>query len=46
VATGNPGCQLQIKALLNEAGHPLPVMHYMELLDASISGTQLPGKRN
>ena len=46
VATGNPGCQLQIKALLNEAGRPLPVMHYMELLDASISGTQLPGKRS
>ncbi len=46
VATGNPGCQLQIAALLNEAGSPLPVMHYMELLDASISGTQLPGKRN
>ncbi|MGB8770533.1 MAG: glycolate oxidase subunit GlcF [Candidatus Korobacteraceae bacterium] len=46
VATGNPGCQLQIKALLNEAGHPLPVMHYMELLDASISGTQLPEKRS
>jgi glycolate oxidase iron-sulfur subunit len=46
VATGNPGCQLQIKALLNEAGHRLPVMHYMELLDASISGNQLPGKRN
>jgi len=38
VATGNPGCQLQINALLNEKGHPLPVMHYMELLDASISG--------
>ncbi len=38
VATGNPGCQLQISALLNEKGHPLPVMHYMELLDASISG--------
>ncbi len=46
VATGNPGCQLQIGALLNEAGRPLPVMHYMELLDASISGDQLPGKRN
>jgi glycolate oxidase iron-sulfur subunit len=45
VVTGNPGCQLQITALLNEAGRPLPVMHYMELLDASISGTQLPGKR-
>ena len=39
VATGNPGCQLQISALLNEKGHPLPVKHYMELLDASISGT-------
>jgi len=38
VATGNPGCQLQISALLNEKGHPLPVKHYMELLDASISG--------
>jgi len=39
VATGNPGCQLQISALLNEKGHPLPVLHYMELLDASISAT-------
>jgi glycolate oxidase iron-sulfur subunit len=46
VATGNPGCQLQIGELLNEAGRPLPVMHYMELLDASISGAQPPGKRN
>jgi glycolate oxidase iron-sulfur subunit len=46
VATGNPGCQLQIQALLNETGRPLPVMHYMELLDASIAGTQLPGKRH
>ncbi len=46
VATGNPGCQLQIGALLNEAGHRLPVLHYMELLDASISGAQLPGKRD
>jgi glycolate oxidase iron-sulfur subunit len=39
VATGNPGCQLQISALLNEKGHPLPVKHYIELLDASICGT-------
>jgi glycolate oxidase iron-sulfur subunit len=46
VTTGNPGCQLQLTALLNESGHPLPVLHYMELLDASISGTQLLGKRN
>jgi len=43
VATGNAGCQLQINAMLNEKGHPLPVMHYMELLDASIRGTRLPG---
>ncbi|HUI84891.1 MAG TPA: glycolate oxidase subunit GlcF [Candidatus Binatia bacterium] len=42
VATGNPGCQLQISALLNQAGHPLPVLHYMELLDASISGSKPP----
>ncbi len=37
VVTANPGCQLQIGALLNEKGSPLPVMHYIELLDASIS---------
>lgn len=43
VATGNPGCQLQISALLNEKGKPMPVMHYMELLDASITGNKLPG---
>ncbi len=43
VATGNAGCQLQITAMLNEKGHRLPVMHYMELLDASIHGTRLPG---
>jgi glycolate oxidase iron-sulfur subunit len=40
VATGNPGCQLQIGALLNEKGSPLPVMHYIELLDASISAAK------
>jgi glycolate dehydrogenase iron-sulfur subunit len=43
VATGNPGCQLQITALLNEKGRPLPVMHYMELLDASIRGAAIQG---
>lgn len=40
VTTGNPGCQLQLSSLLNEKGHALPVLHYMELLDASISGTK------
>jgi glycolate oxidase iron-sulfur subunit len=41
VATGNVGCQLQIGALLKEQQHPMPVLHYIELLDASISGTKL-----
>jgi len=41
VATGNVGCQLQISALLKEKGASLPVMHYIELLDASISGTKI-----
>ena len=41
VVTGNPGCQLQISALLSEKGRPLPVMHYMELLDASIRGAAI-----
>jgi len=36
VATGNPGCQLQLNFLLNDRGHPLPVLHYVQLLDASI----------
>lgn len=40
VATANPGCQLQLGALLNEKGHPLPVKHYIELLDASIAAAK------
>ena len=46
VATGNPGCQLQISSVLNEKGQPLPVMHYMELLDQSISGNGSLHARN
>jgi glycolate oxidase iron-sulfur subunit len=41
VATGNIGCQLQIGALLNEMGRPVPVVHFVELLDASISGGKI-----
>ncbi|MGZ4821203.1 MAG: glycolate oxidase subunit GlcF [Terriglobales bacterium] len=41
VATGNVGCQLQLGALLNETGHPVPVVHFVELLDASISGGKI-----
>jgi glycolate oxidase iron-sulfur subunit len=46
VATGNPGCQLQISSLLNEKGQPLRVLHYMELLDQSISGNGSAHTRN
>jgi len=38
VVTGNPGCTLQIAAALEGAGTPLPVLHTIELLDASIRG--------
>ncbi len=35
VATGNPGCQMQIGAALRLADHPLPVVHPVELLAES-----------
>lgn len=35
VATGNPGCQMQIGAGLRIAGRPLPVVHPIELLAES-----------
>lgn len=38
VVTGNPGCLLQIRTALQRAGRPLPVLHTVELLDASIRG--------
>jgi glycolate oxidase iron-sulfur subunit len=44
VVTGNPGCQLQMTALLNQKGHPLPVMHYIQLLDTSISAAKILAK--
>lgn len=38
VATGNPGCQLQIQASLERTGQKTPVVHTIQLLDASIRG--------
>jgi glycolate oxidase iron-sulfur subunit len=38
VATGNPGCQLQIGAALKRQGQAVPVVHTIQLLDASIRG--------
>jgi glycolate oxidase iron-sulfur subunit len=37
VVSSNPGCLLQIRAGLERAGRPMPVLHMVELLDASIS---------
>jgi glycolate oxidase iron-sulfur subunit len=41
VATGNPGCLLQIQSALARAGKPVPVVHTMQVLDASIRGKPL-----
>jgi glycolate oxidase iron-sulfur subunit len=41
VATGNPGCLLQLQSSLARQGHPTPVVHTIQLLDAAIRGTQL-----
>jgi glycolate oxidase iron-sulfur subunit len=38
VATSNPGCILQIQAAFRAAGHAFPVLHVVELVDASIRG--------
>ena len=41
VATGNPGCILQISAALRRAGSRVRVVHTVEVLDAAIRGTRL-----
>ena len=42
VASGNPGCLLQLRTALERAGKSVPVLHTIELLDASIRGQSLP----
>jgi glycolate oxidase iron-sulfur subunit len=42
VASGNPGCTLQIAAHLREQGRPLPIYHPTELLDRSIRNAGRP----
>ena len=39
IASSNPGCLLQIMGGLEKAGRPLPAVHMVELIDASIRGT-------
>jgi glycolate oxidase iron-sulfur subunit len=41
IATGNPGCTLQIAAAARGLGHDWPIVHPIELLDASIRGVEL-----
>jgi glycolate oxidase iron-sulfur subunit len=41
VVTGNPGCILQLRASLERAGKKIPVLHTIQLLDASIRGQLL-----
>ncbi|HEX9056016.1 MAG TPA: heterodisulfide reductase-related iron-sulfur binding cluster [Ktedonobacterales bacterium] len=42
ITTGNPGCLLQIGAALERLGTPIPMLHPVELLDASIRGVAPP----
>lgn len=39
IATGNPGCLLQIDATLRRRGTTVPLVHPIELVDASIRGS-------
>jgi len=38
VATGNPGCILQIQSALARRGQETPVLHFIQLLDLSLRG--------
>ena len=39
VATGNPGCMLQLQAALERRGVNVPVVHTVEILDWAIGGS-------
>jgi glycolate oxidase iron-sulfur subunit len=41
VATGNPGCLLQIRRHLGDLDDDTPVVHPIEIIDASIRGLKL-----
>jgi glycolate oxidase iron-sulfur subunit len=41
VATGNPGCILQIQSSLARQGQKTPVVHFTQLLDASLRGKSI-----
>ena len=43
LVTANPGCLMQVAAAIERSGHPMAMAHTVEVLDASIRGTSLPG---
>jgi glycolate oxidase iron-sulfur subunit len=47
LVSANPGCLLQIAGGLNRAGHPLPALHIVELIDAAmgLSSYEIAGFR-
>ena len=46
VATANPGCTLQMAAAARRRGRRWPILHPIEILDASIRGIGLPIERD
>lgn len=46
VASSNPGCLLQIRAELAHMGRSMPMLHMVELVDASIRGVSVSGSQN
>jgi glycolate oxidase iron-sulfur subunit len=45
VATGNPGCILQMQSALARRGQKTPVVHTIQILDASIRGESIESLR-
>ena len=43
VVTANPGCHLQLRAMLARAGSPIPVFHIVDVMDAAYRGINLVG---
>ena len=43
IVTANPGCALQIRRHLRPGARPTPILHPIELIDASIRGVTPPG---
>jgi glycolate oxidase iron-sulfur subunit len=41
IVTGNPGCVLQLQSSLAKIHHPVPVLHTIQLLDASLRNRPL-----